>query len=121
MPEITGLDQVQIKETTTALGGSVTFTGDSRNMDKYDAVGVSIYIARDSTDTDVDVTPQHSGDNSTWRDIETVNLAVTAADSTATLNRVYAICRTHFRIKLVNKTANGLATTEAFVMQKPTS
>jgi len=117
-----GNQQVQHIETETALIGSGSFTSTARDYLNYESMGVSVFIERDTADTNVDVTIEHSKDGTTnWRTVEVVNCPVTAAAPTYKLDRVYAVTRRYYRVKLENKTANALKTTDLVVMQKPIS
>ena len=120
--EITGQDQVQRIERSTALGSAEDFTGNVIDMDKYDSFGLSVFIERDSADTDVDVIIEHAFTSTgTFRQASLTNLAVTAGNPTATLDQIIGVTRQFIRIRLINKTANALLTTEAGIHQKPTS
>jgi len=120
--QITENQQVQNVETTAALAGSGTFTSTARDYLNFEGDGVSVFIQRSAADTNVDVFIENSSDGGvTFRNVETLNLAVTAAAPTATLNRIYGVTRRHNRVRLVNNTANALLATELVTMQKPIS
>lgn len=112
-------EQVQNIETVAPLGGSATWTGTSRDLLNFAGLGVSVYVARDTADTVVQVVVQDSHDNATWRTRETVELPVTAAAPGNGTNRLFSPTRRYMRVMLVNTTANGLSVTEVVTMQKP--
>lgn len=112
--------QEQTIETTALLAGSATFTGAEHETQIAGAFGVSVFVERDSADTDVDITVEHSHDKVTWRLVELTNKAVSAGTPTQTLDKVYEITRKYLRVKLANKTANDFKTTELITMMKET-
>lgn len=111
--------QLQNIETVVPLAGGATWTGDSRDLLNFAGLGVSVYVARDTVDTLVQVLIQDSHDNATWRTRETVELPVTAAAPGNGTNRLFSPTRRYMRVVLVNTTANGLSVTEVVTMQKP--
>lgn len=112
--------QIQNIETTAALGASATFTATTRDMINHESYSISVIITRSAVDTDVDVIVENSSDGgAVFREVDTINLAVTAANPTETLNRVYSVTRQDYRVRLVNNTANALSVTELITMQKP--
>ena len=123
--EITGQDQVDDVQTTTPLAPSATFTSKEFDVDKYDSIGVSVFLTRDTVDTDVDFIIEHrwrtSGAGSTYRQLDLVNLPVTGAAPSNSLDSVYVSTRNLIRIRLVNKTVNALSVTEFGVQLKPLS
>jgi hypothetical protein len=111
--------QFQNVETTAALGGGASFSSPTRNYTHFETMGISVFVQRSVADTNVDVIIENSSDGGvTWREVDRVNLAVTAASPTATANRTYAVTRLDMRVRLVNNTANALLATELITMQK---
>jgi len=115
---VTGTTQVQNTETTAALGGAATFTSTSRNCIDYPDFAFSVFLTGGGVGTTVNVILQHSRDNVTFRDVETIPVVVGIATD-ATLNRNYSVTRQYNRVRLFNTTANALAATELITMQKP--
>lgn len=103
----------QVVETVTPLGVSGTFTGASKDCSRVGRFGLSIFVQRDTVDTDVDVFVENSDDAITWRLVEAAtNLPVTAAAADNQLNKTFVPTREFMRFRLVNNTANALAATE---------
>ncbi len=120
LPLTVGMNaQLFTAQTTTPLGPSGTFGGTAVDLQYYAGYGISVFITRDTVDTNVDVIVEESADNLTWREVETINLAVTAAAPSNGLQRVYSPIRRYMRTRLVNKTANALSVTELYCAVKP--
>lgn len=125
MSQITALDQVQrLLLEPAALAGSVSATSIVIDMDEAESFGISAYIERDSADTNLDLIVEHSFNNTPagpWRQLDLVNLAVTAASTTATYDAIYGVTRRYYRVTWQNKTANGLLIAEVGFVKKPLS
>lgn len=117
-----GVDEmIQVKGTDTvaALGAAGTFAGVSKDCLSYGGYGITCWIQRGAADANVDVIVEESDDGVTWREVDRVNLAVTAAQTEDKVGRVYSPLRQYMRTRLVNNTANALAGTELYSMLKP--
>ncbi len=99
-------------DTVTPLVGSASFGGTVRDLKLVGRYGVSVFVQRDTVDSDADVIVENSDDNVTYRHLKTTNLPVTAADPDNEYNEVFVPTRRFMRFRIVNNTANDLAATE---------
>lgn len=102
----------QVVETVTPLGVSGTFTGAAKDCSRVGRFGVSVYVERDTVDTNVDVFIENSDDGVTFRQVEDPTNLVVAAGNPDELNKTFVPTRRFMRFRLVNNTANALAATE---------
>lgn len=98
-------------ETITPLVGSATFTAPGQDCALLGRYGVSVFVSRDTVDTNADVIVENSDDNSAWRFVKLTNLVVTAGVD-AQYNEAFVPLRQFMRFRIVNKTANDFGATE---------
>ena len=114
--------QRQTIEHDVGLGISEVVTGADHVVSEK-AIGgfsVSVFIERDSADTDVDVDVQgrKGPDPSVWRSIEITNVAVTGAAPANRFDKVYETTTPQMRVVVTNRTVEPLAETEIVVIEK---
>ena len=118
---ITGSLQVQNVETTAPLAGGATFNGAAHNCISYESFGISVFLdpaAGQAVDASVLVENSSDG-GATWREVDTIPLAGDV-NATVELNRVYSVCRQHYRVSVTNLDgAHAMDATEVISMQKP--
>lgn len=117
---IMGVDQDQVVETVVPLASGVTFTGGSRDCDKFESFGVSVFVTAGAGALNVTVAVENSSDGGvTWRPVDSVVLAG-GVGASASFNRVYSVTRQHYRAKVTNNDGvNADAVTELVTMRKP--
>lgn len=116
-----GVTQVQNIETVAALAAGATFNGVARNCINYESFGISVFLDPDAGQAlDCSIVVENSSDGGlTWREVDTIPVAA-AADASETINRVYSVCRQHYRVSVVNLDGlNALDATEVISMLKP--
>jgi hypothetical protein len=123
--QLTAIDQVQkLLLDPAPLAGSVSATSVVIDMDEAESFGISSFIERDAADTNMDLKIEHSYNNTPagpWRELDLVNLSVTAAAPENSYDAVYAVTRRYYRVTWENKTANGLLIAEVGFVKKPLS
>ena len=113
--------QRQTIETVAALAGSATFDGAWHDMESAGAgaLGYSVHVTRDTMDTDVDVILQVSHDKTLIREKKLDNLVISVATPDKQLDvEAEQATRRYMRVRLVNKTANGLSATDLMTVRK---
>lgn len=115
------IQQVQHIETVTPIPAGGTFFGVGRDCEDYESFGISVFLDPDAGQAlDCSIVVENSSDGgATWREVDTIPVAA-AADASETINRVYSVCRQHYRVSVVNLDgSNALDATEVISMLKP--